>query len=79
MLGGGGLSASASSSASGQGGTQGGTESSFSPNFYSPFAVGPNASATATGAPGGSSTILWVVGIAAVAAVGIAAFSALKK
>lgn len=81
MLGGGGLSASASSSASasGQGGTQGGTESSFSPNFYSPFAVGPGASATATGPTPQSSTILWVVGIAAVAAIGLAVVVASKK
>lgn len=78
MLGGGGLTVSPSSSASSQGGTQGGTTSSFSPTFYSPFAVGPNASATATGA-GGGNMLMWVVGLAAVAAIGVAAYAVAKK
>ncbi len=73
LLGGGGLSVSPSANSSAQGGTQN-NGLDLGNDFYSPFAVGPGSSATATGAPSTSSTITTIAIVAAVAVAAVMIF-----
>lgn len=73
LTGGGGLSVAPSSSAA-TGPTNIGQ--SFAPSFFSPFAVGPGASATATSNPAGANNLALY---AALAAAALALFVLLRR
>ena len=71
---GGGLSASSSAAT---GDTSVGQNFGFS--AYSPFAVGPGASATASGTAPASNATAWILAAAAALAAGVAIWAVMKK